>query len=66
MLRPLFPCLPGQTWGNTSGLSRPELKPLKAVMKSRIEKKGAKNKDSEKGEAGRELEMFWEGFVSLS
>lgn len=32
-------------------------------MQSRIEKKGAKKKDIKKGEAGMELEMFWEGVM---
>jgi len=63
---PLFPCSPGQTWGNTSGLSRLEPKPLKAMRENRIEKNGAKKKDSEKREAGRKSKMFWEGVMSLS
>ena len=52
-----------QTWGNITGLSRLQLKPLRAVMENRIGKKGAKKKDSDKGEAGRELEMFSEGVM---
>lgn len=44
--------------------SRQELKPLKAAMENGIEKKGAIEKDSEKKEAVKGLEMFWEGAVS--
>lgn len=32
-------------------------------MENGVEKNRAKKKDREEGEAGRELEMFWEGII---
>lgn len=42
-------------------MSRQEPKLLKAAMENEIKKKGAEERDNEKREAVKGLEMFWEG-----
>lgn len=46
---PLFPCPSRQIWGNTTRLSRLELKPLGAVVEKGTEKKEQKTKAVRKG-----------------